>query len=72
MTELISYMKGLYDENLAKKLNNPLLQAKTYWSILLSDNVKKDILLYRDLRLDGNKNKFILEATLSQVTLIDS
>ena len=72
MTELISYMKGLYDENLAKKLNNPLLQAKTYWSILLSDNVKKDILLYRDLRLDGNKNKFISEATLSQVTLIDS
>ena len=25
----------------------------------LSDNVKKDILLYGDSRLDGNKNKFI-------------
>ena len=24
----------LYYENLAKKLNNPLLQAKTYWSVL--------------------------------------
>ena len=44
MTELISYMKDLYNENLAKKLNNPLLQTKTYWSILLSDDVKKDIL----------------------------
>ena len=30
----------------------------------LSNNVKKDILLYGDSRLDGNKNKFILEATL--------
>ena len=31
----------------------------------LSDNVKKDILLYVDSRLDGNKNEFILEATLT-------
>ena len=31
---LISYTKDLYYENLTKKLNNPLLQAKTYWSIL--------------------------------------
>ena len=34
--DLISYTKDLYYENLAKKLNNPLLQAKTYWSILKS------------------------------------
>ena len=34
ITELISSTKNLYYENLAKKLNNPLLQAKTYWSIL--------------------------------------
>ena len=33
----------------------------------LSDNVKKDILLYGDSRLDGNKNKFILEATLTYI-----
>ena len=32
--ELISSTKALYYENLAKKLNNPLLQTKTYWSIL--------------------------------------
>ena len=34
LNELISKTKTLYYENLAKKLNNPLLQAKTYWSIL--------------------------------------
>ena len=33
----------------------------------LSDSVKKDILLHGDSRLDGNKNKFILEATLTYV-----
>ena len=34
LNELISSTKALYYENLAKKLNNPLLQAKTYWSNL--------------------------------------
>ena len=29
----------------------------------LSDNVRQEILLYEDPRLDENKNKFILEAT---------
>ena len=33
----------------------------------LSDNVKKEILLYGDPRLDENENKFILEATLSYI-----
>ena len=33
----------------------------------LSDNVKKDILLYGESRLDWNKNKFILEATLTYI-----
>ena len=37
----------------------------------LSDNVKKDILLYDDSRLDGNKNKFILEATLTYIESTD-
>ena len=31
----------------------------------LSDNTKKEILLYGDSRLDNNKNKFILETTLN-------
>ena len=31
--ELISSTKTLHYENLAKKLNNPLLQENSYWSI---------------------------------------
>ena len=34
LNELIFSIKALYYKNLSKKLNNPLLQAKTYWSIL--------------------------------------
>ena len=34
LNELIATTKALHYENLGKKLNNPLLQAKTYWSIL--------------------------------------
>ena len=37
----------------------------------LSNNVKKDILLYGDSSLDGNKNKFILEATLTYIKSTD-
>ena len=37
----------------------------------LSDSVKKDILLYGDSRLDGKKNKFILEATLAYIKSTD-
>ena len=33
----------------------------------LSDNVKKDLFLYGDSPLDGNKNKFILVATLTYI-----
>ena len=33
----------------------------------LPENVKKDILLYGESRLDGNKNKFILEAPLTYI-----
>ena len=33
LNDLIFSTKTLYYENLAKKLNNPLLQTKTYWSI---------------------------------------
>ena len=34
LNKLIVTTKALYYENLGKKLNNPLVQAKTYWSIL--------------------------------------
>ena len=33
----------------------------------LSNNIKKEVLLYGDSRLDNNKNRFILEATLNYV-----
>ena len=33
----------------------------------LSDNDKRDILLYGDSRLDNNKNKYILEVTLNYI-----
>ena len=34
INDLISATKDIYYNNLAKRLNNPLSQAKTYWSIL--------------------------------------
>ena len=43
INELISSTENLYYENLAKKLNNLLLQAKTYWSILKSFYNEKKI-----------------------------
>ena len=50
LNELIS--STLYYENLAKKLNNPLLQAKTYWSILKTFYNDKKILLISPLLID--------------------
>ena len=50
LNELIS--STLYYENLVKKLNNPLLQAKTYWSILKTFYNDKKILLISPLLID--------------------
>ena len=54
INELISSTKNLYYENLAKKLNNPLLQAKTYWSILKTFYNEKKIPLIPTLLVDNN------------------
>ena len=54
INELISPTKNLYYENLAKKLNNPLLQAKTYWSILKSFYNEKKIPTIPPLLVDNN------------------
>ena len=54
INELISSTKNLYYENLAKKLNNPLLQAKTYWSILKSFYNEKNIPIIPPLLVDNN------------------
>ena len=43
LNESISSTKALYYENLGKKLNNPLLQAKIYWSILKTFYNDKEI-----------------------------
>ena len=58
INELISSTKTLYYENLAKKLNNPLLQAKTYWSILKTFYNDKKIPLIPPLLIEG---KFITD-----------
>ena len=52
LNELISSTKTLYYENLAEKINNPLLQAKTYWSILKTFYNDKKIPLIPPLLVD--------------------
>ena len=58
LNELISSTKTLYYENLAKKLNNPLLQAKTYWSILRTFYNDKKIPLIPPLLIE---DKFVTD-----------
>ena len=53
INDLISTKKTLYYENLAKKLNNPLLQAKTYWSILKTFYNDKKVPVTPPLLIDG-------------------
>ena len=55
---MISNAKNLYYVNLAKKLNNPLLQAKTYWSILKTFYKNKKIPLIPPLLIN---DKFITD-----------
>ena len=58
LNDLISYTKDLYYESLAKKLNNPLLQAKTYWSILKSFYNDRKVPLIPPLLID---DKFVTD-----------
>ena len=58
LNELISSTKALYYDNLAKKLINPLLQAKTYWSILKTFYNDKKIPLIPPLLVD---DKFVTD-----------
>ena len=50
INDLITSAKDLYYTNLAKRLNNPLLQAKTYWSILKT--------FYNDKKNSHNSTSF--------------
>ena len=58
LNDLISYTKDLYYENLAKKFNNPLSQAKTYWSILKSFYNNRNVPLIPPLLID---HKFVTD-----------
>ena len=58
LSDLISQTKTLYYENLAKKLNDPLLQAKTYWSILKTFCNDKKVPLVPPFLID---NKFVTD-----------
>ena len=61
LNDLISSTKALFYENLAKKLNNPLLQAKTYWSILKTFYNDKKIPLIPPLLVD---DKFVTDVKM--------
>ena len=50
--DLITSTKDLYYKNLAKRLNNPLLQVKTYWSILKTFYNDKEIRIIPPLLID--------------------
>ena len=52
INDLITSTKDLYYNNLAKRLNNPLLQAKTYWSILKTFYNDKKIPIIPPLLID--------------------
>ena len=58
INDLITSAKDLYYNNLANKLNNPLLQAKTYWSILKMFYNDKKIPIIPPLLID---NKFVTD-----------
>ena len=58
LNELINTTKALYYENLCKKLYNPLLQAKAYWSILKTFYNEKKIPLIPPLLVN---DKFVTD-----------
>ena len=58
LSDLISQIKALYYENVARKLNSLLLQAKTYWSILKTFYDGKKVPLIPPLLID---DKFVTD-----------
>ena len=58
LSDLISHTKALYYENFANKLDNSLLQAKTYWLILKTFYNDKKVPLIPPLLID---NKFVTD-----------
>ena len=68
INDVISHTKALHYENLAIKRNNPLLQAKTYWSILKTFYNDKKIPLIPPLLIDY---KFTTDAQSKDVFSIN-
>ena len=60
INELISATKDIYYNNLAKRLNNPLSQSKTYWSILKTFYNDKKIPIIPPLLIN---DKFVTDIT---------
>ena len=58
INDLVSNAKNLYYNKLAKRLKNPLLPAKTYWSILKTIYNDKNVLLIPPLLID---DKFVTD-----------
>ena len=60
LNELVSPTKTSYNENLAKKLNDPTIQATSYWTILKSfyNNNSKKIPLIPPLLIN---DKFVTD-----------
>ena len=58
INDLISATKDIYYNNLAKRLNNPLSQAKTYWSVLKTLYNDKKISIIPPLLID---DKFVTD-----------
>ena len=58
INDLITSTKDLYYNNLVKRLNNPLLQAKTHWSILKTFYSDKKIPIIPPLLID---DKFVTD-----------
>ena len=51
----------------SQNLKNLTNSVNSIFEDFLSDNVKTNVVLYGDPRLDGESNKFILEATISYI-----
>ena len=64
INDLITSTKDLYYNNLVKRLNNPLLQAKTYWSILKTFYSDKKIPIIPPLLID---DKFVTDNIFNSV-----
>ena len=58
INDLIPSKEDLYYKILAKRLNNPLLQAKTYWSVLKTFYNDKKIPIIPSLLID---DKFVTD-----------